>query len=128
MAVKFSKIYIKEKHRLAAVLFIYVIFTISIILSVKTDHIASLRIYKELIGGEIPAYAQWNVSVIEKMENAVERADEKNIIEIQVGKMEDTVCLINPKLWYGYYDPEVEFANGSMARFYEVDAVYIYDK
>lgn len=128
MAVKFPKVYIKEKHRLTAVLFIYVIFATSIILSVKTDHIASLRIYKELIGGEIPAYAQWNVSVIEKMENAVERAGEKNIIEIQVGKMEDNVCLINPKLWYGYYDPEVEFANGSMARFYEVDAVYIYDK
>lgn len=62
------------------------------------------------------------------MEDAVERADENNVVEIHVSKMEDNVCLINPKFWYGYYDPEEEFANGSMARFYGVDAIYLYDE
>lgn len=128
MAVKFSKVNIEEKYRSATALLISFIFMISIIMSVKVEHIASLRIYRELIGGEIPAYAQWNVSVIEKIEDAVERAGEGVNIEIQVNKMEDNVCLINPKFWYGYYDPEVEFANGSLARFYGVDTVYIYDE
>ncbi len=128
MAVKFSKVNIKEKYEPAAILLIFLIFMISIIMSVKMDHIASLRIYRELIGGQIPAYAQWNVSVIEKIEDAVERAGEGDCIEIQVNKMEDNVCLINPKFWYGYYDPDVEFANGSLARFYGVDTVYIYDE
>ena len=128
MAVRFAGVSIKEKYRKTALIFLYGFFAIGIVLSVRTDHIASLKIYRELLGGEVSAYARWNVSAIEKMEDAVERADEDNIIEIHVGKMEDNVCLINPKFWYGYYDPEVEFGNGSMARFYGVDVVYIYDE
>lgn len=42
--------------------------------------------------------------------------------------MEDSTCLENPKFLYGYYDPEETFGNRSYAKFYGVDAVYIYNE
>lgn len=52
----------------------------------------------------------------------------KGIIEISTNPMEDSTCLENPKFLYGYYDPEETFGNRSYAKFYGVDAVYIYNE
>lgn len=128
IAVKFPGISIRDRYKMVSTAFIVILFVIGIFVSINKNHISSLRIYKELISGDISAYAQWNVSIIKDVETALETLDESNIIEIHVDRMEDNVCLINPKFWYGYYDPEREFANGSMARFYGVDAVYLYDE
>ncbi len=86
------------------------------------------RLCSELIHGEISAYADWNVSVIEAIERGLKESEEKGVIEISTIPMEDKTCLENPKLTYGYYDPEETWANTSMARFYRVDAVYIYEE
>lgn len=128
VSVKFASVCFRGRVRMLALVGVIGLFVYCTILSARADNISSLRVYREIFNGEIPSYAQWNVSVIRAFEEAVDTGNTNNIIEIHVNKMEDWTCLINPKFWYGFYDPEVEFANGSMARFYGVDAVYIYDE
>jgi len=127
LAVKFPGIYIKHKVKIPFVVLAMALFAGSFALAVRRNHVSSLRLYRELKSGEIASYANWNVSVIRDFEEAKDNLGENNIIEIHVNKMKDTTCLINPKFWYDYYDPEEEFANSSMAYFYGVDAVYIYN-
>lgn len=128
IAIKFPNICIGCKYKGISSVFILVLFVIGMVISAKWNRISSLRIYRELLSGDIPAYAQWNVDIIKEIEKAHESAVGGSIIEIYVDKMDDNVCLINPKIQYGYYNPETEFANGSIARFYGVDAVYIHEK
>lgn len=128
LAVKFQDAYVKEKYRLAAALGILLLFACALGWSLKWNKISSLRLCRELCNGEAASYARWNVSVIEAMEKECEEAGGKNIIEISTSPAKDSTCLENPKFLYGYYDPEETFGNGSYARFYGVDAIYIYEK
>ena len=128
LAVRFRDFCIKKNAKLAAVIGIMILFAGAFGWSFKNGRIGSLRLCSELIHGEISAYADWNVSVIEAIERGLKESEEKGVIEISTIPMEDKTCLENPKLTYGYYDPEETWANTSMARFYRVDAVYIYEE
>lgn len=128
LAVRLSDFTVKKNLRLVAAAGILILFAGAFGWSFRNGRIASLRLGRELLHGEISAYAEWNVSVIEAIEKGLKESEEKNIIEIFTTPMEDSTCLENPKLTYGYYDPEETWANASMARFYEVDAVYIYEE
>ncbi len=128
LAVKFHTVYVKDKYRLALFTGMFVLFAGAFSWSFQKDRISSLRLYRELVCGEIASYAEWNISVLEEMEKALEETGGSKVIEISTSPMEDRTCLENPKFTYGYYDPEETFGNGSYARFYGVDAVYIYEE
>lgn len=128
LAVKFPDLYIKIKNPMSSRVFIGVLLIIGILLSAKMDHISSLRIYRELFNGEIAEFSKWNVDVIKAFEEKAETVDESNTIKVYVTPMEDTTCMINPKFYYGCFDSTTEPYNGSMARFYGLDAVYMFDE
>lgn len=127
LAVRCQKVCAKGRYRLALFTGMLILFAITTGWSLRNDRISCLRLYREPFCGEISSYAEWNVSVIEAIEKAAGEAG-KGIIEISTNPMEDSTCLENPKFLYGYYDPEETFGNRSYAKFYGVDAVYIYNE
>jgi hypothetical protein len=127
LAVKFPEFSISFKDDSVKYIVMACILIIGLIFGVRNDKIASLRIYRELYNGEIARYADWNVSVIKAFETETKGKGSDDVVEIHTNVIEDTTCMIWPKYYYGYYDPEIEFANGSIAKFYGVKAIYIYD-
>lgn len=55
-----------------------------------------------------------------------DRKNDGEIAEVYTDFVEDITCLINPQLYEGWYDPEEEYANQTIARFYGKQAVYVY--
>lgn len=135
LAVKCPQLQIKIKQEAARKGIIGLILAVGIVLSFWQDqkstisHICSLEIYRELLSGEIAEYSQWSVSVIQAMERESRSQDNKECIEVHVPFIEDTTCLINPKYYYGLYNPEdTNGNNNTLARFYGVDLLYIYEE
>lgn len=122
LAVKLPKVKFSYNRRYVAGILIVVILFIGL-LKCNIREIAAVRITRELRNGRIREYSEWNVSVIQAMEQGNDE-----IVEIETLNPEDKTCLINPKLYYGKYDPDKEFANRSMAKFYGKKAIYIYER
>ena len=122
MAVKLPKVKFSYNRRYVAGILIVVILFIGL-LKCNIREIAAVRLTRELRNGRIREYSEWNVSVIQAMEQGNDE-----IVEIETLNPEDKTCLINPKFYYGKYDPDKEFANRSMAMFYGKKAIYIYER
>lgn len=80
-----------------------------------------IREYQELAAGKYEEYSAFCVDIYEQI-----KACDSEVAEVHTDFVEDITCLINPQLYEGWYDPETEYANQSIARFYGKQAVYIY--
>lgn len=87
----------------------------------KWKEVPFVRETREWYNGVYREYSDYCVGVYEQIAGA-----EGNIAEIVVREVKDTTCMIDPQFYTGYYDPEKEHANRTIARFYGKDAVYIY--
>ena len=121
LAVKFPQFRIGQNRKGVVNVLILCIMCIGILKS-DVSEMAAVRQTRELLNGDIKEFSDWNVSVIQAMEQG-----EGEIVEIITSSPKDNCCLINPKFYYGEYDPEIEFANRSMAMFYGKKAIYIYN-
>ena len=80
-----------------------------------------IREYQELLSGKYTEYSDFCVDIYRQIEMS-----ESEVAEVHTEFVEDITCLINPQLYEGWYDPEVEYANQSIARYYGKKAAYIF--
>lgn len=85
------------------------------------DRIPFIAQYRELSAGMFAEYSDFCVDIYRQIEES-----DQDIVEIHTDYVEQQVCLIGPQFFEGWYDPEEEYANRTIARFYGKRAVYIY--
>lgn len=77
--------------------------------------------YRDLSEGVFAEYSDFCVNVYRQIEES-----EGDTAEVHTDFVEQHVCLIGPQFVEGWYDPDKEYANRTIARFYGKRAVYIY--
>lgn len=85
------------------------------------DRIPFIAEFRELSAGMFAEYSDFCVDIYRQIEES-----DQDIVEIHTDYVEQQVCLIGPQFFEGWYDPEEEYANRTIARFYGKRAVYIY--
>lgn len=85
------------------------------------DRITFIAEARELSAGMFAEYSDFCVDIYRQIEES-----DQDIVEIHTDFVEQNVCLIGPQFFEGWYDPDKEHANRSIARFYGKRAVYIY--
>lgn len=85
------------------------------------DRIPFIAEYRELSAGMFAQYSDFCVDIYRQIEES-----DQDIVEIHTDFVEQQVCLIGPQFFEGWYDPDEEYANRTIARFYGKRAIYIY--
>ncbi len=116
---KFGKINIQGKIRVLTVAAAVIVLVIGVKKSV-VPYIPVVKQIRDFRTGAYEAYSEWCISIYTQV-----RESEEEIVTVNVPAMEDTTCLINPKFYFGVYDPEEEYANKTIASFYGKKAVYV---
>lgn len=80
-----------------------------------------VRGYRDWAEGNYREYADFCVGIYEEIAESPE-----DVVEIHREFVNDGTCMMNPQFYVGRYDPEVEYANTTIARFYGKTAVHIY--
>lgn len=80
-----------------------------------------IREYQELATGKYAEYSNFCVNIYRQIDES-----DGEVAEVHTDFVEDVTCLINPQLYEGRYDPEVEYANTAIARYYGKKAAYIF--
>lgn len=79
--------------------------------------------YCDLASGKVIEYSEYCIGIY----NEIAESQDK-VVEIYREEVKDKTCMMNPQFFVGWYDYEKEYANRTIARFYEKDAVYLYLK
>lgn len=77
--------------------------------------------YYDLAAGKNREYADYCIGIYDEV-----AASEDRVVEVYRKEVRDTTCMMNPQFYIGYYDYEEEYANTTIARFWDKDAIYLY--
>ena len=77
--------------------------------------------YYDLVAGKFREYADYCIGIYDEV-----AASKEKVVEIYRKEIRDTTCMMNPQFYIGYYDYEEEYANTTIARFWDKDAIYLY--
>lgn len=77
--------------------------------------------YYDLVAGKYREYADYCIGIYDEV-----AASKEKVVEIYRKEIRDTTCMMNPQFYIGYYDYEEEYANTTIARFWDKDAIYLY--
>lgn len=77
--------------------------------------------YYDLATGKSKEYADYCIGIYDEI-----AASKDRVVEIYRKEVRDTTSMMNPQFYIGYYDYETEYANTTIARFWDKDAVYLY--
>ena len=87
----------------------------------KLMQIPLMKAYSDLAMGKCREYADYCVGIYSEVATS-----EDEVVEIYRKEVRDTTCMMNPQFYEGWYDYEEEYANRTIARFWDKDAVYLY--
>lgn len=86
---------------------------------VQKDQNAYVKVVKEIVSGDAKEYSDYVVSFYDAVENSHD-----DIVTVEIPRVIDTVCLIDPKIYLEEYDPDEEYGNQTIARYYGKKAIY----
>lgn len=82
-----------------------------------------VRMYREIDSGRMQEFSDYVKGVYSELENS-----EDSVVRIEVNKVEDKCCLINPLFYYGEHENEEDFYyDNSIVRFYGKDSLILID-
>ena len=87
----------------------------------KLMQIPLMKAYSDLAMGKCREYADYCVGIYSEVATS-----EDEVVEIYRKEVRGTTCMMNPQFYEGWYDYEEEYANRTIARFWDKDAVYLY--
>ena len=102
-----------------------VILLIVCMLVMNRNDMLNIPVIKEYVDwskGEYRKYSDYCMGIYQEIAQS-----DDDIVEIYVNKVEDMTCMMNPQFYEGYYNPDEEYANRTIADFYGKSAVYVYD-
>lgn len=102
-----------------------VILLIVCMLVMNRNDMLNIPVIKEYVDwskGEYRKYSDYCMGIYQEIAQS-----DDDIVEIYVNKVEDMTCMMNPQFYEGYYNPDEEYANRTIADFYGKRAVYVYD-
>lgn len=83
-----------------------------------------IRMYREINSGRMKEFSNYVRGVYSELENSKD-----NIVRINVDRVEDKCCLIDPLFFYGEHDDEQSFYyDDAIVRFYKKDSLILIDQ
>lgn len=93
-----------------------------LVIRVKWIEVPLVRGVRDIVSGECKRYSNFCVGVYDMIAQS-----EEEEVTLMINRVEDITCMITPQFYYGYYDYEKEYANRTIARFYNKKVVYLID-
>lgn len=82
-----------------------------------------IRMYREINSGRMQEFSEYVKGVYSELENS-----EDSVVRIEVNRVEDKYCLIDPLFYYGEHENEEDFYyDDSIVRFYGKDSLILID-
>lgn len=86
-------------------------------------YIKGIAVYRQIVeikNNEYEEYADYWMGVYDEIEHSSDSS-----VTVYRQPIEDRTCLIDPQFFIGEYDPQVTYGNGTIAKFYQKEAVYL---